>query len=193
AAPGTEKWTAVETAVQATRNVATTTPPPPPAMRVLVCSLWLTALLAQTCGAWVFPTTSPLRPPLLSLSAAAHEKSLPRPAACVTTNAQRRPFSRAVPTSRQRGREGSTPLRAEPQEAEPLATEPVLIEADSASAVEIETADHDMSNEKGVVVTARLHKPVGLMLAETEPGKPGLIVDELIEGGSAEVRRVCAK
>lgn len=97
------------------------------------------------------------------------------------TNA-RCPFSRTIPNSRQRGRNASAPLRAEPLEAGSL-------EVDSPFAGE--TAD----TNKGTEVTARLHKPVGLMLAETEPGKPGLIVDELVEGGSAEVSpmvRVCA-
>lgn len=60
--------------------------------------------------------------------------------------------------------------------------------------MEIEIADDKSKQDKGMEVTARLHKPVGLMLAETEWGKPGLIVDELVEGGSAEVRRmVCVR
>lgn len=52
----------------------------------------------------------------------------------------------------------------------------------------MDIADNNKNRNKGTEVTARLHKPVGLMLAETEPGKPGLIVDELLEGGSAEMR-----
>ncbi|CAN0507479.1 unnamed protein product, partial [Ectocarpus sp. 8 AP-2014] len=36
------------------------------------------------------------------------------------------------------------------------------------------------------VVRARLSKPIGLMLAEKEIGKPGLRVDDMVDGGSAE-------
>ena len=140
-------------------------------MGFLVRSLWLAVLLAQRCGAWV-STTSPLR----LLFSSGQAKGL-RPAAFVVANA-RCPFSRTVPTFGPHERRPSVPLRAEPTK-----TESPEVSNPSAGAGETNS-----SKDKGVEVTARLHKPVGLMLAETEPGKPGLIVDELVEGGSAEVR-----
>ena len=36
-------------------------------------------------------------------------------------------------------------------------------------------------------VKARLSKPVGLVLAEKEIGQPGLVVDDMADGGSAKV------
>ncbi|CAM9456645.1 unnamed protein product [Choristocarpus tenellus] len=35
-------------------------------------------------------------------------------------------------------------------------------------------------------IAIRLHKPIGMMLEEVEAGKPGLRVEELVEGGSAK-------
>lgn len=42
--------------------------------------------------------------------------------------------------------------------------------------------------DRGVnMVKARLSKPMGLVLAEKEIGMPGLVVDDMTEGGSAKV------
>lgn len=47
------------------------------------------------------------------------------------------------------------------------------------------------SDSSSVVIKARLRKPVGLVLAEKEKGKPGLVVDDMVEGGSAKVCCMC--
>lgn len=45
----------------------------------------------------------------------------------------------------------------------------------------------DIISSNSSLVKARLSKPVGLVLAEKEMGKPGLVVDDMVEEGSAEV------
>ena len=155
-------------------------------MYVLVRSLWLTATLpllivAQRCAAWiVFPAINTSPGP----AGGGLEKGNVQPAARGTN--PRYSFSQTIPTSR---REHSTPLRAQSPEAE-REVEPLSVMDSPSAGGEAADGKNVVSATSATQVTARLHKPVGLMLAETEPGKPGLIVDELVEGGSAEVRRM---
>ncbi|CAM9708107.1 unnamed protein product [Ectocarpus sp. 13 AM-2016] len=70
----------------------------------------------------------------------------------------------------------SSPLRAAPRSNAPAVT----------VAGSLGEGDAGMDSS---VVRARLSKPIGLMLAEKEVGKPGLRVDDMVEGGSAEFRQ----
>ncbi|CAN0547554.1 unnamed protein product [Ectocarpus sp. 12 AP-2014] len=67
----------------------------------------------------------------------------------------------------------SSPLRAAPRSNVPAVT----------VAGSLGEGDAGMDSS---VVRALLSKPIGLILAEKEIGKPGLRVDDMVEGGSAE-------
>lgn len=122
----------------------------------------LVPLLVQSCGAFVH-STSP------GLGRGAGFPVEGRSTVAAVYSSGRATFMRTIPTTRRR-RQRSLAIFAEPPAAE--------------SASERETSGNGGSTSRMI---ARLPKPVGLMLAETEPGKPGLVVDELVEGGSAEV------
>lgn len=71
----------------------------------------------------------------------------------------------------------SSPLRAAPRSNTPAVT----------TAIVAGSLGEGDAGTDGSVVKTRLSKPIGLMLAEKEIGKPGLRVDDMVEGGSAEV------
>lgn len=142
--------------------------------------LVLAALLMPDCGAWLYfhpqNTHSFIRLPVNAGSAAKSE-ACDNTARCWGSTSLRKASADVERPGRRRRRLFCT----QPSNDDGPRDEQVRPETRSPPT-------EDVSSTVVSTVFARLHKPVGLVLAEVEPGKPGLMVDEIVDGGSAEVR-----
>lgn len=130
-------------------------------------------LLVQSCGAWNVPTSCLRCSTRLNVRPATRTSAVYNINSCdraiLARSGHRRNLALARRQISVQGEELGAPVRRTGARTRTRAT------------------DGDGVDGGNVVVRARLSKPVGLVLAEKEMGKPGLVVDDMVEGGSAEV------